>query len=161
MTIPASGPISLTDVMNELRTSNAGRAYPISLGDSDVRALAGLPSGPISLGDLRGKSSYTPMTVTGHNADGTAFTTNGSGTASCSPSVTVTGGTDPKSYSWSFTSNPDGCTLSSATLSACSVRHSYVKNQTGSLSATLQCQVSDGTATETASNIIATLNLEP
>ena len=60
MTLPASGSISLTQVLAELQTANAGRTLPISLGDADVRALAGVPSGAISLSNLYGKTAYTP-----------------------------------------------------------------------------------------------------
>ena len=53
MALPSTGAISLLDVRNEL-----GKTGAISLGDSAVRALAGKTSGAISLGDLRGKSSF-------------------------------------------------------------------------------------------------------
>lgn len=66
MTTPANNPISLTDVMNELRVANPGRPYPISLNDSDVRALAGVPSGTISMSDLLNKSSVV-MQNPGYN----------------------------------------------------------------------------------------------
>ncbi|MDK9739278.1 hypothetical protein KI655_18445 [Vibrio sp. D404a] len=52
--LPDSGALSMSQVNVELgHTSNR----PISLGQADVRALAGKPSGPISFADLRGKSS--------------------------------------------------------------------------------------------------------
>ena len=60
MTTPSSPPISLKDVANELGIGSVG----LALGDGRVRALAGAPGGPISLHDLLGKSSYTPITVT-------------------------------------------------------------------------------------------------
>lgn len=53
MTLPTTGPISIAMVAAELGISSAG----LSLGDARVRALAGKPTGPISLGDLRGKSA--------------------------------------------------------------------------------------------------------
>lgn len=53
MTLPSSGPISLSQVAVEIGlAANA----PISLDHATVRALAGKPSGPISLGDLLGKT---------------------------------------------------------------------------------------------------------
>jgi len=57
MTLPSSGSISLSQVRTEL---NAGGA--ISLGQASVRNLAGVPSGAISLSQLRGKSNimFTP-----------------------------------------------------------------------------------------------------
>lgn len=60
MTLPASPPISLKQVGTELGVSSAG----LSLSASNVRTLAGVPTGPISLHDLLGKSAYTPMVVT-------------------------------------------------------------------------------------------------
>ena len=70
MTLPASGQIAMSDINTEM-----GRAltYQFSLNDSDVRALAGIPSGSISLNDFHGKSyihyirpsSYVITSVTG------------------------------------------------------------------------------------------------
>lgn len=52
MPLPSSGPISMAQVRAEL-----GGSGPISLGTSNVRSLAGLGSGAISLASLRGKSA--------------------------------------------------------------------------------------------------------
>ncbi len=49
MTLPASGLITLDDVNVEL---GHAPGTPISLNQADVRALAEIPSGPISLDDL-------------------------------------------------------------------------------------------------------------
>lgn len=105
MTTPAPGqPIGLTDVLTELRITNPGRALPISLGDADVRALAGIPSGPISLGDCSGKTNapgYTPMSgnfnsnTVDSNANPPANTT-----VHAPVSVTIAGDTAPISYTW-------------------------------------------------------------
>lgn len=57
MALP-TGTISMANVRSELR-----RSGQIRLGDSDVRGLAGRPSGPISMADLRGKSSSTRFSV--------------------------------------------------------------------------------------------------
>jgi hypothetical protein len=65
--IVQTGPISLLNVLAELRIANPGRQLPISLNDPDVRALAGVPSGPISLANFYGKSSAAP--VASWNAD--------------------------------------------------------------------------------------------
>lgn len=53
MTLPSTGPISMSQVATELGISATG----LSLNDSRVRALAGKPSGTISMSDLRGKST--------------------------------------------------------------------------------------------------------
>jgi len=54
MTLPASGAISLNDVNVEL--GYAGTTL-ISLNDTEVRALAEVPTGAISMSDLHGKSA--------------------------------------------------------------------------------------------------------
>lgn len=51
--LPETGSISMNDVRTEL-----GKTGTISLGDTDVRSLAGIASGKISMNDLRGKSSH-------------------------------------------------------------------------------------------------------
>lgn len=156
--IALTAPISLTDVMAELRLVTPGRAYPISLGDADVRALAGIPSGPISLGDLKGKSSYIALSGAGVNASGFAASQFGAGTVSCSPSVTTSGGSGGNTYAWSFTSNPNGCALFSATSQTCGVSKAYANNANGSAGATLQCVITDNTAhTLTISGVTAYL----
>lgn len=52
MALPSTGSISMSQVRTEL-----GLSGTISLGQSQVRALAGIPSGPISLSDFLGKSA--------------------------------------------------------------------------------------------------------
>lgn len=58
MALPTTGAITLGMVAVEL-----GISLPLSLGDARVRALAGKPTGAITLGDLRGKSAYTPPSI--------------------------------------------------------------------------------------------------
>lgn len=160
MTLPTTGPISLTDVMNELRTVNSGRAYPISLGDSDVRNLAGVPSGPISLTDLRGKTAvapYTPMSVSGNGDYVYGYSGAGGGTLYAHPGINVSGGAPPYTFSWSFTSNPSGCGLINPTAQSCTVSKSYSGNTVGSATAVLQCWVSDTQTSVLVSNITVTL----
>lgn len=140
MTTPSSSVISMNDVLAELRVANPGRSVTISLGDADVRNLAGAPSGQIGLSNLYGKSSFT---VKGNSDSGSFSSISSAGTARCYPSVTVIGGAAPVGYSWSFTSNPNTCTLSGANTATCTVSKSYFKNAEGFASATLQCVVSD------------------
>lgn len=64
MALPASGTITLNDVHVEL---GATSGTAVSLGDSDVRSLAGISSGQISLANLHGKSALDdyPETFSG------------------------------------------------------------------------------------------------
>ena len=95
MTLPSSGAISLGQVNTELGLSATAS---ISLGATNVRALASVPSGPISFGDLRGKSAMSFSTPTARltntsaaaglrsgriqfNTDGTLTLTSGSGSS--------------------------------------------------------------------------------
>lgn len=86
MTLPFSPPISMSQVLTELRINDPGRNYPVSLFDADVRALAQIPSGTISMYDLLGKSVGPPsgglqgVTIdntlsTGHGDAGSIITT--------------------------------------------------------------------------------------
>jgi len=141
MTTPA-GTIHLSDVNVEL-----GRPWnqTIQLSDSSVRSLAGVPGGAISLNTLRGKSSYTPMTVMTYEDYQSYMSTSSGGTAAASPSVSVSGGSGGYSYSWSFVSNPSGCSMSAGNWPSCSVMRTFVKYSGGSWSATVQCVVTDNT----------------
>lgn len=67
MTLQTTGPISLSNVNTEL--GNAATSA-ISLNDAAVRALAGIPSGQISLSDLYGKGG---VQYVGHNGNGDNF----------------------------------------------------------------------------------------
>jgi len=140
MTLQASGPISFSDVLGELRIANPGRASAISLNDSDVRALAGKPSGSISLSDLYGKSSFT---ATGHDATGSGISSTSGGTISVSPYVTVIGGSNV-TYQWSITASNISVTLGNANSSYCTVSRSYAKLSDGFFNVTLQCVVTNG-----------------
>ncbi len=68
MTLPASGPISISAVNVELGRSSTAA---ISLGETAVRNLAGKATGSISLGNLYGKTAGTTIIVTeGSYTDG-------------------------------------------------------------------------------------------
>lgn len=58
MALPSSGPISLKQVRDELKLSGS-----INLGQQEVRNLANISSGRISMSDLRGKSGMEHKTV--------------------------------------------------------------------------------------------------
>lgn len=155
MTLPASYPISMSQINTELgRASNA----TTSLTESAVRTLAGVPSGAISFGNLLGKSS---LSASGVNDFRSYSTTAAAGTASAFPSVNRSGGTGSYTYSWSFTSNPQGASLSNSTSQTPTVSMSFAKNSTGGFSAVLQCVVTSGGSSVTVSNINAGADWEP
>lgn len=75
MALPTSGAISMSQVNTELgKAADAA----VSMNDTDVRTLAGVSSGAISMSNLHGKSSLQPPTVT--LASSTAYATDDGGT---------------------------------------------------------------------------------
>lgn len=141
MTLPASFPLSMSQVNTELgRATNA----TTSLLESAVRGLAGVPSGPVSFSNLLGKAS---LIATGHNDSRNYISSTGAGNADAFPNVTTTGGIAPITYSWSFTSNPQGATLLNATSATATVRKAFTLNSSGSYGAVLQCVVTDNVGT--------------
>lgn len=95
--------------------------------------------------------------ITGYGVDG-ALPNNETGTAYtgyCYPAVYVAGGAGGYFYSWSFTNNPGGYALSSATASSCTVSHAIGKFGFDG-TAVLQCVISDSAGqTLTISNVSA------
>ena len=158
MTTPASGTISLTDVMTELRVTNPGRAYPISLGDADVLALAGKGGPPISLTDLYNKTSFialvsasaSPSSVSGSGIKGfRAYTT----TTTCTPNPSNATGL---SYTWEYVS---GSTFTVETPSASATRFSYIPTtDIGSRSGVYRCKVTQGGTTVYTGNVSVTID---
>lgn len=87
MTLPASGSISIADIATEL-----GVSLPIGLTDSNVRALAGVPSGNIVLpNDFWGKSNLSILLgdTSESNVGFAAFTLHSNGTYSLSGGTPV------------------------------------------------------------------------
>jgi hypothetical protein len=160
MTLPVSAPITLAQVMTELRTVTPGRAYPIALGDADVRALAGVPSGPISLTNLLGKSAYVAMSGSVSNPSTTAAI-NGSVnyTKNVAVSVSFTGGLAPFSYAWSLVSGDGTVTATNAA----STNANFLVNRFSSpgevMTLIAQCIVTDATAATLTRTGTVTLTL--
>jgi hypothetical protein len=161
MTLPTSGSLSLSDVMTELRVTNPGRAYPISLGDSDVRALAGVPSGAISLSNLYGKSSYIAMSGSVPDRSGSAPSNPTSNyTTQVSISVVLTGGQAPFSYAWSHVSG-DG-TVTAANTSSTFANFTVARfSEPGEVQTqVVQCVVTDSTSATLTRTGTVTLTLD-
>jgi hypothetical protein len=90
MTLPASGPISMSQIAAELGISATG----LSLGDSRVRALAGKPTGALSFLDLYGKTSFPPVAYTiafGYEASGTVLVCDSTPFGSLTPGFSYRG----------------------------------------------------------------------
>jgi hypothetical protein len=150
VTLPASGSISLGQVATEL-----GVGLPLSLGDSRVRTLAGVSSGPISLSNLYGKSAYTPMTLTTTNGSGgPANSETSGGTVSGQASVSVAGGSGGISIAWTVTSNANGATVGALNGSSVTASYTFVKLANGSAEVVLSVSVTDNTGhTVTATGV--------
>jgi len=163
MTLPNSGPISLFAVRAEIGSSGA-----IGLGDGNVRTLAGVASGSISISSCYGKTGAGgggggsgPFSAT--ETDGASSgIANGhtSFTATVHPFVTASGGLAPYSYQWSIIIQDDaGFSLSNSTSSACSVSHTIGRfGYVGEC--TVQCVVGDSTGHSVTVNAIASFDYE-
>jgi hypothetical protein len=140
MTLP-TGTITMGQVAAELGLPAAG----INLGLTSVRNLAGVPSGPISLNNLRGKSAYTPPTVVGYDVSDVDYATGVAYLGHWYPEVRVTaGGVGPFTYTWTFVSNPGGFAFPTGGNSGMTghVTHNVTKfGYTGT--ATMNCAVTD------------------
>lgn len=142
MALPGSGPISIGMVAGEL-----GIGLPLSLGDSRVRSLAGTVSGPISLGQLRGKSAYTPMTVTASStSSGPVSSESSGGTVGGTSSAGVSGGVGPYTYSWNIIENTNAVQVGPTDGSSITGTKSFAKLSNGSASLEVSVTVTDSTA---------------
>lgn len=126
-----------------------GIGLPLELGDPRVRALAGVPSGPISLSDLYGKSAGappptpSPLTVQTQNGSGYQDSGGSAGTVQCFVSATTTGGTGAITHLWEFTSNPGQFTLSDSNSATARVSRSYARYSSGYAEAELRYTARD------------------
>lgn len=113
MTLP-TGSLSAQQIVDELRVVNPGRVRAISLQEADVRALAGVPSGPISFNDLRGKTSYVAMSGSVPNVSDYATISTGNYDFPVDIVVLRAGGLAPFSYTWTKLSGSAAGTLTAA-----------------------------------------------
>lgn len=157
MTLPASGTITLGQVAAEL-----GIGLPLELGDSRVRALAGVPSGPISLSNLYGKTAgggsppaSSPLTVQTQDGQGFADSSGSSGTVQCFVSATVTGGTGAITHLWEFTSNPGQFTLTNSNSATARVSKAYTRYSGGAATAELRYTARDSTGAQVVAQPVA------
>lgn len=158
MTLPLSPPISMSQVLAELRVTNPGRSLPISLGDADVRALAGVPSGPVSLSHLYGKTSYIGMSGSVADVYDSASVTGSNYTAHVSVSISFTGGLAPFSYAWSHVSGTGTVTAANAATTTANFFVNRFAELGEQMAQVVRCQVTDSTgAVLTASGTVTVL----
>jgi hypothetical protein len=144
MTTPSSGSISIQNIATELSIS----VNVLSLNDSRVRTLAGVSSGTISMGNLRGKSNYTVMSyvvnanIGGNNDVSTYYAAQ---TPSCETTVTVSSGSGGYTYAWSLVTVGYGCTLSNANQQTCSVYKTAARHTAATAVSSVQCVITDNT----------------
>jgi hypothetical protein len=161
MTLPASGSISSDQIMAELRVANPTRAFPLSLTDADVLALAGKSVPPISIpADLYGKGAYTAMSGSVPDVSDTATSNPPSNTAvHIAISVVFTGGQAPFSYAWSHVSGNGTVTAANAS----STTADFINNRFSApgevQSQVVQCVVTDATAATLTRTGTATMTL--
>lgn len=151
MALPSTGPISMSQVRTELGLSGS-----ISLGQAAVRELAGRPSGSISMSHLRGKSAYTPMTLSNTNAHAIIYG-QPCGNHTSSSTVTVSGGKPPFTYAWQKIfggGSLSGATnTSTGTMVAFVCPGQYVSGQ-------YRCTVKDSTGATVSKDITFSIQVE-
>lgn len=144
MSLPASGEISLSQVRAELGGSGA-----VALGDSNVRSLAGVSSGAISLDNLHGKAATTLAVslsaYSASNASNVSTYTFGANTR------TITGGTGSETTTWTVLASSGGTWDFPGGSSGASAAPRVSGVAAGaSATATIRCTVTNGTETTRA-----------
>jgi hypothetical protein len=161
MTLPTSGSISSDQIMAELRVANPTRAFPLSLTDADVLALAGKSVPPISIpADLYGKSSYTPMSGSVPDVSSTAQSDPPSNTVAHIPiNVVFTGGQAPFTYAWSHVSGTGTVTAANANNTTANFTVAKFSTPGDEQTQVVQCVVTDSTGATMTRTGTATLAL--
>ena len=160
MTLPTGGTMSFGDILNELRIANPGRGLPISLNDSDVRALAGKPSGTVSFSDFYGKSAQPPtqpiptLTASAFGDDTYQNNTDTAGSIGATSVTSVQGGQPPYSYSWTITARGGGITFGPLNQPSLTGSYSYQRLSSGTTSFTAYCTIADSAGNSVVTNTV-------
>lgn len=142
MTLPSSGAISLANVSVELGRSSTATT---SLGESAVRALAGVASGAISLSNLRGKSNAPTITI----SPSSLYTSRSGGGSATSAAATGSGsgGAGGYTYAWTYVSG-DSYTINSSASASTTFTTTLISG--AFKSGVYRCTVTSGGVTATA-----------
>lgn len=142
MTLPSTGPISLANVNVELGLSSTTN---ISLNQTNVRTLAGISSGTISLNSLRGKSNAPTITI----SPSSLYTSRSGGGSATSATATGSGsgGAGGYTYAWTYVSG-SSYTINSPSSAATTFTTTLIAGayKTG----VYRCTVTSGGVTATA-----------
>lgn len=142
MTLPSTGPISLANVNVELGLSSTTN---ISLNQTNVRTLAGISSGTISLNSLRGKSNAPTITI----SPSSLYTSRSGGGSATSAAATGlgSGGAGGYTYAWTYVSG-SSYTINSPSSAATTFTTTLIAGayKTG----VYRCTVTSGGVTATA-----------
>lgn len=139
MTLPTTGPISMAMVASELGISATG----LSLNDSRVRNLAGIPSGSISFANLRGKSASVPtlsISLSPSPAVGRASSAN-AGSGSVTVTASVSGGSGGYTFNWTQVGTGTGWGIANGTTASARFSHSVTSTQI--FTTRFRCTVND------------------
>jgi len=148
MTVPT--PCSLKQVAAELGISSAN----LSLGDSRIRALAGVLSGPVGLKQCEGKSAGGTPSIAGADS-----LTDAPSAHTFALSVTENFGTAPYTYLWSIVSETGAGSgfYSGSTTSKSATFIIEISPHPQTLSCLIKCAVTDslGASKESGANTCA------
>ena len=142
MALPTTGPISLANVNVELGLSSTAT---ISLNQANVRTLAGIASGTISMSDLRGKSNAPTISI----SPSSLYTLrSGAGSATSDAATgSASGGAGGYTYAWTRVSG-DSYTINSSTSASTTFTTTLASGQLKS--GVYRCTVTSGGVTASA-----------